>query len=158
MPLIGEIRQGKDIGRYGSRFLWHACADCGHCAWVELRQGKPRNLRCYSCAKKGQRHPLFGRRRESSSAWKGGHYISGGGYMMILQPDHSRSNPRGYVKRAVLVLEEKLGRPMLDGTVPHHLNSIRDDDRSENLEEMLNNEHMFLHAGKRIRTLLGRFS
>lgn len=86
-------------------------------------------------------------RRESSS-WKGG--VSGwGGYIFIYYPSHPRARSNGYVKRAILVLEQKLGRPLLEGMDSHHKNGIKDDDRPENLEEKTHGGHMALHKNAR---------
>jgi len=51
---------------------------------------------------------------------------------------------RGYVKRARLVLEQKLGRYLLDGHETHHINGIKDDDRPENLLELSTSAHRAL--------------
>ena len=56
------------------------------------------------------------------------------GYVWVKAPGHHRANARGYVKRAILVMEEKLGRPLRPEEMVHHINEIRDDDRPENLE------------------------
>jgi len=69
----------------------------------------------------------------------------GVGYIRIKNPSHSRANHKGLVLRAVLVLEEKLGRPLPNGMEPHHLNSIKIDDRPENLIEISHAEHAKLH-------------
>ena len=58
------------------------------------------------------------------------------GYAYVLQPDHPQANKRGYVRRAHLVLEEALGRPLREGCVTHHINGIKDDDSPENLMEL----------------------
>lgn len=129
MPNLGEIRRGKYIG-YASiyqNYIWHACVDCGKERWVQFRKGKPLNLRCYSCAK-----------------WKGGQ-TSYNGYTLLYRPNHPRANSWGYVKRAILVLEEKLNRPILLGMDSHHKNEVRDDDRPENLEELTRSKHRALH-------------
>lgn len=50
---LGELRKGYEIGKLGSssKFVWHACEDCGKERWIELRKGnKPRNTRCQVCA------------------------------------------------------------------------------------------------------------
>lgn len=84
--------------------------------------------------------------------WKGGiNSNQSAGYILVFKPDHPCAYKTGYVKRARLVLEEKLGRYLLDGMVPHHKNEIRDDDRPENLEEQPFNEHSSLHMRRRHR-------
>jgi hypothetical protein len=51
----------------------------------------------------------------------------------------------GYVKRADLSLEQKLGRSLLPGEIAHHNNHDRLDDRPENLEAMNRGDHQRLH-------------
>ena len=51
-----------------------------------------------------------------------------------------------YVKRAIVVLEEKLGRYLLPNCYAHHLNGDRGDDRPENLIEVTPSEHTRLHS------------
>ncbi len=111
----------------------HACVICGKKRLVNLIHGKPENERCYSCAKLGKNNPN----------WKGG-IAKSSGYVFIYLPDHPKARGK-YVKRAILVLEEKLGRPIRDGYDSHHKNEIKDDDRPENLEEKEHGEHVSLH-------------
>jgi hypothetical protein len=67
------------------------------------------------------------------------------GYWYLYSPDHPRSK-HNRVKRSVLVLENKLQRYLFDNEIPHHINVIKDDDRSDNLMAMDNKEHSRLHA------------
>jgi hypothetical protein len=77
--------------------------------------------------------------------WTGGTTRSQG-YVYVKRPDHHRANHHGYVKRADLVLEEKLGRLLKPGEIAHHKNRVRDDDHPDNLEPMRNiSEHMRFH-------------
>ena len=67
------------------------------------------------------------------------------GYILIYCPDHPRAVYGGFVKRAVLMLEQSLDRHLLKTEHVHHLNGIRDDDRPENLTVLSNSEHVRLH-------------
>ncbi len=53
----------------------------------------------------------------------------------------------GGKKRAVVVLENKLGRPIRKGYDSHHINFNSVDDRPENLEEVEHGEHGRLKRG-----------
>jgi len=110
------------------------CLDCGK----EIKYG---SKRCRSCSCKFN---FSGKRNYN---WHGG-IRKHEGYVFILKHDHPRSGKSGYVKRAILVLEEKLGRPIRNGYDSHHINEIKDDDRPENLEERQYGEHRSLHKKK----------
>jgi transposase len=75
--------------------------------------------------------------RDKSKGW----YMNNG-YMFIRKLEHPLSyKHEGYIKRANLILEEKIGRYMKDGELAHHINHIRDDDRPENLELKTTKQH-----------------
>ncbi len=135
---------------------WHACVDCGKEQWVRLRHSKFVHQRCNHCAKLREHNPRYGLRGELCPNWTGGQTLKEG-YILIYQPTHPRAGSNGYVKRALLVLEEKLGRPMAWWMVSHHINGFKDDDRPENLEEISINGHHVLHAKGQERTPEGRF-
>jgi len=67
------------------------------------------------------------------------------GYYFVRSEGHSRADKDGFVKRAILVLEAKLGRSLLDSEHTHHLNNVRSDDRPENLNALTNSQHATLH-------------
>jgi len=152
MPYIGEIREASEIGyknkKWWQKYIYHACIDCGRERWVQIHGGRPRSLRCKPCSKTGANHPLYGITGKAAAHWKGG-YTRADGYFVILIPSHPRSFADGYVKRAILVLEEKLGRPIIEGYDCHHRNKIKSDDRPENLEEILHSSHSTLHLRER---------
>ena len=62
-------------------------------------------------------------------------------YVRVALPDHPHADKRGRVKRAVLVLEDKLGRFLEPTEEPHHINGVITDDRTENLELTTHQEH-----------------
>lgn len=83
--------------------------------------------------------------------WKGGRVVAWNGYVRVLRRDHPRALSNGYVWEHILVAEQKLGRPLAyfgkgdhrNETV-HHINGIKTDNRPENLEVLLNREHMLM--------------
>jgi len=88
------------------------------------------------------------------------------GYKMMWNPEHHRSNSKGYVMNAILVIEEKIGRKIEENEVVHHKNEDRSDDRLENLQLMTDHDHKFHHIKKNKpsrgmvfdRDVLGRFT
>lgn len=100
----------------------------------ERKPRSPEYCHNIAMAKMGAKHPR----------WKSGITLQKG-YIVILQPEHPRANCIGYVKRARLVLEEKLGRHLLPKEDIHHINGIKTDDRPENLIALNHSEHTALH-------------
>lgn len=129
-------------------YIEHACVDCGKVRLVQTHFGKARNLRCKSCSKVGTNHPQYGKVGEDAAHWKGGQTIDNKGYVWIYMPKHPKAL-KCYVKRALLVLEDMLGRFLQEGFDSHHKNEIKDDDRPENLEEIMHGSHSTLHLRER---------
>jgi HNH endonuclease len=82
-----------------------------------------------------------------NNRWKGGVRMSNG-YRMIRMPEHARADKNGYVLEHIMVLEQKLGRSLLPDEHTHHLNGIRDDNRPENLTNLMHIDHSRLHLEK----------
>ena len=76
------------------------------------------------------------------TGWKGGVRIVKG-YRYIYQPDHPNATKKGYVSEHRMVMEQKIGRPLLREEVVHHLNDDALDNRPENLQHFATNtEHL----------------
>lgn len=71
---------------------------------------------------------------ERNSSWRNGRMPTGGGYIKVKSPDHSNADSRGYVLEHVIVMSNRIGRPLAPHESVHHKNGIRDDNRDENLE------------------------
>lgn len=109
-------------------------------------------------AHKGEKHAMWGKHHsgetkgklsesmkgKNNPKWKGG-ITKVRGYVFILKPEHPAAIGIGYVKRARLVAEKKLGRYLYPGEITHHENEIKDDDRPENIGVMTRGEHTSLH-------------
>jgi HNH endonuclease len=129
-----EACRGTRVG--GER----VCPDCGKTFFAK-RGGQ--KVCSYSC--KSVKRDQAGERNPN---WKGSH-VGTRGYTYISRPGHPRAMKSEYVKRADLVAEEMLGRPLRDDEIVHHKNHDRLDDRPENLAVLTFAEHMALHAAER---------
>ena len=82
--------------------------------------------------------------------WKGGKYISSGGYIYI-KIGESKFNRSEYIFEHRLVMEKKLGRKLRKNEIVHHINEIKTDNRIENLELTHPKEHNIKHhIGKKL--------
>ena len=68
-----------------------------------------------------------------ASAWKGGRFKTGLGYIQINNPTHPCAGKKGYVYEHRLVMENHIGRYLKPEEIIHHVNGIVDDNRIENL-------------------------
>ena len=75
------------------------------------------------------------------------------GYIMVVSKGHPRASSGGYVRQCVLIMEKYLGRYLNTNEHVHHVNSVRIDDRIENLIIVTNSEHAKLYG---LGILIGR--
>ena len=65
--------------------------------------------------------------------WKGGVIQDPVGYVWVHFIEHPKANSCGYIKRATIVAEGILGKPLPDKAVVHHVNGIKSDDAPTNI-------------------------
>lgn len=81
----------------------------------------------------------------------GGHWYENG-YKVLWNGGHP-------VKEHVQIMQKHIGRKLMGNEVVHHINKIRDDNRTENLDLMTHGEHSSLHRNEEVAsgaTLFGR--
>lgn len=94
-----------------------ACPQCGQLMNHEYK-------RCTDCVP---------RDKENNPHWKGGKTRHKAGYVMVLARNHPRASS-GYVFEHIVVMEEMIGRRLVDKENVHHKNGVKFDNRPENLE------------------------
>lgn len=117
----------KFFRRHGeSKKYWRVRRYCSiKCSGTLLKKGHL----TWNKGKKG----LWG---SNSPSYKGGKSVMTNGYVRILIPGTG-----SYQLEHRLVMEKKLGRKLKKGEIVHHINHNRQDNREENLELFIKNEH-----------------
>lgn len=123
----------------------------GHGWNTGLTKETSEGVRRISEAKKGIKHTAEHRRKNSLAhigllagdkhpMWKGGkkNHL---GYVMIKRRDHHRANSEGYVLEHIAVWEETHNKILPKNMCIHHLNGIKNDNRPENLVDILKGAH-----------------
>lgn len=72
-------------------------------------------------------------------------FINKEGYRQVYAPKSSEARDNGYAPEHRLVVSKKLGRPLRDGEVVHHIDGDKQNNRAKNLQVMTRAEHYKLH-------------
>ena len=152
MPELGDVRQGPEIGRLGTRH-WHVFAGCEICGkerWVQLRHGVPVSQRCKKCVNIGMRHTEATKVKARGPAhykWKGGRNKTAGGYIVLrLHPGdffYPMAPKGGYVLEHRLVVAQALGRCLQPWEIVHHKRGFAKGDNRypETLQLVMEGQH-----------------
>ena len=91
-----------------------------------------------------------------SNLWKGG--IIRSHIYIKLKSSHENATKQGYIPEHRLKIIQKIGRPLKENEVVHHINGNKRDNRLKNLLLLTDSEHKKLHASMRNRDDNNRFS
>lgn len=153
-PFLGEIRAGRRLSRnQWGRYLYTQCPVCKQNRWVHIQTGRM-PLLCKSC-----RNTKYNKEHSGikSHNWKGGRTYNLKGYVKVICPNGHKPLQDGYILEHRLAWELSHGKQVPDGYAIHHLNGIKDDNRSENLIAISKPNHTRKEMGevykKRTRVL-----
>lgn len=140
----------------GNGLFWLCRCDCGNSKTVRASSLISKLVQSCGClqkekrsARRGNKHPMYGRCKEKNPNWKGGTYKDQDGYLYIRTPGHPHTSNRGYVFKHRLVMEQMIGRYLEPDEVVHHCNGDKTDNGPFNLMLFANNqEHLAYHRRK----------
>ena len=136
---MGSIINGAKLGyKWKGHMIRIPCVQCLELRWIEVKAYKEgRCTRCRPC------FTTITVRRIKANAT--GRFVDSNGYIHLhLKPDnphYAMVRKRGWVTEHRLVMAQHLGRDLVGKEIVHHLNSVRDDNRIENLQLTTSNEH-----------------
>jgi hypothetical protein len=88
-----------------------------------------------------KKNSILAHKGKRSFHWKGGKHKDKWGYIQIWMPEHPNAKMAGYIHEHRLVMSNFLKRPLKSYEYVHHKNGIKDDNRLENLEILIQKVH-----------------
>jgi hypothetical protein len=67
-------------------------------------------------------------------------------YRRVYKPGHLRADTAGFVGEHILIMEQTLGHPLIDGDVVHHKDFHKPNNSPGNLQDMTRKEHQQIPA------------
>lgn len=112
------------------------CRSCVCKLSANARRGKPAHNKGKKLppSKKGENHP----------SWKGGRYVSSDGYLMVRKKTGGRGW-QGYQKEHTILIENKIGRKLLENEVIHHIDGNKQNNNLTNLWLTTGDAHKNAH-------------
>lgn len=112
-----------------SKLYKYNCKHCGvYCEKVAVPSAEPRFC-SHNCYGLNKRHPL----------------IFKNGYRLVYKEGHPRADNHGRVRYHLLVMEEKIGRPVLKTESVHHIDGNKLNNHPDNLEMFSSHREHLLH-------------
>lgn len=89
---------------------------------------------------------------KNNACWKGGVVKKHDGRILVYNPNYYGPNKSKYVQRSILIAEKVFGKPLPPGTVVHHADGNKANDKNNNLVICQDQGyHLFLHKRKRAK-------
>lgn len=144
MPRLGAIKKGREIG-YGkgsqayTKHIWLACIHCGRERWVGLGKTKRPEYTglCPACY-------ISKSNKDNKYGWRGGRNKHNGYILVWVHKNdffYPMADRYGYVGEHRLVIAKSLGRNLQSWEIIHHRNGDREDNRIENLQLVMIDQH-----------------
>lgn len=136
LPLTKFYKHGKNKGRQPNGYRG-ICKECRAAIWkteYDIRKTlKPNKCKCGCGASVNRKYlPGHGSKGLRPANYKGYRNHSCG-YILIRNPYHPTADSGGYVPEHVLVIEKALGKLLPPGSISHHINGNKIDNRPQNL-------------------------
>lgn len=154
----GHNRRGQHTNNhpiYKTKELVKCACGCQEMIWNYDSQWRPRFYK-NNHDKKGFRGRIYGKKHHKFN--EEGRGMTENGYVKIKCPWHSRADMNGWILEHIVIMEQYLGRYLVEPEEVHHKNGHHDDNRIENLELMSDRStHLSFHNKFRKRNKKGQF-